>query len=77
MTTTKQNANNKIATQQWAWHWQGGGYNSCYAKNRQEALNKAGKMCDGLDIQIDESTLHVAKPGELDSLNDFYSGSFN
>ena len=31
--------------QLWAWHWVGGGYNSCRAKNRDEAIKKARSMC--------------------------------
>jgi len=28
----------------YTWNWMGGGYNSCMARNRKEAISKAGEM---------------------------------
>ncbi len=57
----------------WIWYWQGGGYNSCRAETRGEALEKARAMGVGTVLKVDESTLHEGTPKELLSLDRQYA----
>jgi hypothetical protein len=57
----------------WIWEWIGGGYNSCRAATREEAIARAHEMCRYAKVlKIDESTLHVGTPDELRHLDRIY-----
>lgn len=47
------------------WNWVGGGYNSCRAQDRSEALKKGNTMTSNLTV--DESTLRECTVDELNA----------
>lgn len=58
----------KNKEQLFLWNWQGGGFNSCHAKNRAEALKKGNDMTRGgrgVHLLVNESTLHACSFAEL------------
>ncbi len=53
----------------WIWNWKGGGYNSCKAHSREEALKKGKEMASWrLGMEVDESTLRETTEEELEEL---------
>ena len=42
---SNQEATDMKDTKLYLWNWVGGGYNSCRARNRDEAIKKAQTMC--------------------------------
>jgi hypothetical protein len=52
-------------TKLYLWNWVGGGYNSCRARNRAEALEKAAEIT--AKLKVDESTLRECTRDELDA----------
>ena len=57
------------------WNWTSGGYNSCRADNRQEALSKARAM-ETRVLKVDEPTLHEGTLDELNRLDRQYASLF-
>lgn len=55
----------------WIWYWVGGGYNSCKAESREEALSKARAMTGVLTVDV--QTLHVGTWEELARLDRSYA----
>ena len=49
----------------WIWNWIGGGYNSCKARDRAEALEKAGEI--SATLKVNPSTLRECTQDELDA----------
>ena len=50
------------------WNWVGGGYNSCRALSREEALEKGNDMTrngGGVHLKVNEATLRECTTGEL------------
>jgi len=55
-------------TKLYLWNWIGGGYNSCRAASREEALEKGNAMTakgPGIHLKVDESTLRECTVDEL------------
>jgi len=67
----------KITTQLWIWNWTAGGYNSCQATDREDALKQANAMTRGNVLVVNESTLHVGTDQELRKLDAQYRGMFD
>jgi len=64
------------------WYWVGGGYNSCPAASKAEALQKAQEMgaphpSGFRGLTVAAGTLHVAKRGELEAIDREYASLFN
>lgn len=55
------------------WYWKTGGYNSCKAKNKAEALEKAKKMAGQTVLEVDEDSIHEGTYNELANLDRRYS----
>ncbi len=49
----------KTNTVLWAWEWTSGGYNSCMAASREEALKEGTRVGAGVKVTlvVDEKTL--------------------
>lgn len=47
------------------WNWVGGGYNSCRAASREEALEKAREIAGDTVLKVDESTLRECTMNEI------------
>lgn len=60
----------------WIWNWVGGGYNSCRAATREEALEKAKKQAGDTILVVDEKTLHIGTQAELNRLDAQYASLF-
>lgn len=61
---------NPNPTKLFLWNWQGGGYNSCRAKNRAEALKVGNDMTrngGGVHLLVNENTLRECTSAELDA----------
>ena len=60
----------------WIWNWIGGGYNSCHADTREQAIEESRRMTGAgrTTLVIDEETLHVGTVEELRQLDAAYSG---
>jgi hypothetical protein len=65
----------------WLWKWTEGGYNTCRAKTREEALAKAkekGKPNEVFKgLTVDEKTLHVATDKEVAETDKRFAGMFD
>ena len=65
----------------YVWRWVGGGYNSCSASSKEEALEKAIAMGRGTahrwELRVDTETLHVAAEGEINALDREYASLFD
>lgn len=55
------------------WYWKQGGYNSCKAKNKEEAIEKAKKIAGQTVLEVDENTVHEGTYQELAKLDRLYS----
>jgi hypothetical protein len=55
--------NNSKPERLYTWNWLGGGYNSCTARTRAEAIQKAHAMTDRL--MPDLKTLRIVTPEEM------------
>ena len=66
---------------EWLFHWVEGGYNTVLAATYEEALALAKKKGEPNDIflglTVNEATLHVAKPGEVEKIDRRYAGMFD
>jgi hypothetical protein len=51
------------STKLFLWNWQGGGYNCCRAKDRDEAIKKANEFC--AELVPNESTLRECTSAEV------------
>ena len=56
----------------WIWHWTSGGYNSCRADTREEAIAKAKELARFTVLVVDEKTLHIGTEKELQKLDCLY-----
>ena len=54
----------------WIWFWNEGGYNSCQAESKEEALRLGNKMAKSLSVN--ESSLHEGTWEELNKLDKQY-----
>lgn len=67
--------------QTWVWNWVGGGYNTASASSRAEALKlaRAKGAPSGVfkGLTVNEASLHVALPGEVDRLDKEYGSLFD
>lgn len=67
----------------WTWNWEGGGYNSCIASSREEALAKAiekGKPVHGgmkSALVPVESTLRSVSAEEMAAIDRSWAGAFD
>lgn len=53
----------------WVWNWKGGGFNSCVAADREEALEMARQIgAHGVPLVPDEASLKETTNEELDKL---------
>ena len=52
-------------TKLYVWNWVGGGYNSCRAADRADAVAKAREIT--ANLEVDESTLRECTVAELDA----------
>lgn len=59
----------------WIWRWTVGGYNSCTANTREEALAKAREMSSMLHVKLD--SLHAGTYIELDKLDREFAAMFD
>ena len=59
------------------WNWTQGGYNSCLAKTREEAVLKARAKAGDTILTLDEPSLHQGTHAELDKLDSHFAGVFN
>lgn len=57
----------------WIWNWIGGGYNSCLASSREEALKNAATIAGKTTLRVDENTLRIGSNRELESINRSYA----
>lgn len=62
----------------WYWEWQGGGYNTCRAETREDALRQAveiGKPGEVMKVTLvpDERTLRAVDTREVDRLSRFWA----
>ena len=59
--------------QQWTWNWIKGGYNSCTASSREEALKIATDMgiprWGGVTLAPDPSTLRAVSDSEMATID--------
>jgi hypothetical protein len=60
---SSQKPTNPLPTKLFLWNWRGGGYNSCRAKDRDEAIEKAQVMASMLKPRLD--TLRECTSAEL------------
>lgn len=74
----------KQKQKQWTWEWLGGGYNSCVAATKAEALQKArdmGKPTPGGGMQItlipNEWTLRSVTPEEMTAVDRHWASAFD
>lgn len=49
------------------WNWVGGGYNSCEAESREDALGKAKEIAGSTILVVDESTLRESTREEINA----------
>lgn len=49
----------------WIWNWTSGGYNSCKAVTRDEALRLGNAMGEESNLVVDQATLHEGTYEEL------------
>ena len=56
----------------WIWYWKQGGYNSCYASSKEDALEQAKQTCCAY-LEVEESTLHIGTEDELNRLDSLYN----
>lgn len=65
----------------WLFNWTNGGYNTVQAETREEALVLAKKIGEpGVvfrGLTVDESSLHIAAPGEVAKIDKYYAGMFD
>lgn len=77
--TMKETATNSERT--WLWKWVEGGYNTCRARSREEALKLAkekGKPSSVFKgLTVDEKSLHVATDKEVREYDRRYAGMFD
>lgn len=59
-------------TQLWIWNWISGGYNSCRAETRTDAIAQSKVIAGKTILVINEDTLHVGTPEELQQLDAAY-----
>jgi hypothetical protein len=65
-------------TQQWTWEWIGGGYNSCTASSREEALSKAMEMTTGpARLVPDISTIRPVTDAEMRAIERSWAAAFD
>lgn len=57
----------------WIWNWIGGGYNSCLAVTREDALKEASRIRGQTSLVVAEATLHVGTYEELEKLDRQYA----
>jgi hypothetical protein len=57
----------------WIWNWQSGGYNSCQASTRDEAIEKANHMTRYSILVLDVMSLHEGTYDELGKLDAKYA----
>lgn len=72
----------KNAKQTWTWNWTSGGYNSCVAGSRAEALGVAMQM--GLPtmpghvtLVPDPSTLRAVTPAQMHAIDRSWASAFD
>jgi hypothetical protein len=68
--------------QLWTWNWTSGGYNSCRADSRQEALSIGQKMgmpkaAMTVTLVVDESTLKPVSSEEMAKIDRWWGAMLN
>ena len=65
----------------WAWNWTSGGYNSCLAASRKEALEEGNRMGAGVGVKlvVNEKTLVSGEEARVlrDRMDEYYRGMFD
>ncbi len=66
----------------WYWEWQSGGYNSCRAETREDALRQAvemGKPKAAMTVTLvpDERTLRAVDAREMERLDRWWGAMLN
>ena len=66
-----------MAKQTWLFNWRQGGYNTVQAETKEEVIEKAKNLARYTILVIDEASIRLPKPGEVEALDRYYAGYFN
>jgi hypothetical protein len=67
----------KNEKQLWTWTWLGGGYNSCSASSRKEALGLACEMGRKCGLNVNEASLKSVTPEEMNAIDKSWFSCFD